>query len=193
MKKVTNADVINAWANAPQEAAEDFGDEGDFTRKYLLNSALFALLGDIKGKTILDAGCGQGYLSRLLARKEARVTGIEPAEVWYAYALRREQMEPLGITYLQADLSTWTGPSNAFDYVIANMVFMDIPDFLPALRNCLRTLKHHGTLIFSILHPCFEETGSAWKRKGYVEIRDYFQERAIPQGYGHFIHRPLCD
>ena len=52
MKKVTNADVINAWANAPQEAAEDFGDEGDFTRKYLLDSALFALLGDIKGKNI---------------------------------------------------------------------------------------------------------------------------------------------
>jgi hypothetical protein len=41
------------------------------------------------------------------------------------------------------------------------------------------------------LHPCFEEAGAAWKEKGYVEVRDYFRERAIKQTYGHFIHRPL--
>jgi hypothetical protein len=45
--------------------------------------------------------------------------------------------------------------------------------------------------IISILHPCFEEPGSAWKEQGYVAVRDYFEERAIKQTYGHFIHRPL--
>jgi hypothetical protein len=71
------------------------------------------------------------------------------------------------------------------------MVFMDIPDYEPALKNCVAALKSGGGLLFSILHPCFEETGSAWKEKGYVEIRDYFRERAINQTYGSFIHRPL--
>jgi 2-polyprenyl-3-methyl-5-hydroxy-6-metoxy-1,4-benzoquinol methylase len=156
-----------------------------------VNPAIFSLLGHAQGKTILDAGCGQGYLCRLLARRGAHVTGIEPSEAFYTYALHREQTEQLGIRYIQVDLSTWAPVPNSFDFVIANMVFMDIPDFEPALKNCIAALKSTGGLIFSILHPCFEEGGSAWKGKGYVEVRDYFQERAIKQSYGHFIHRPL--
>src|SRR5712691_10176378 len=36
-----------------------------------------SLLGDIAGLTVLDAGCGQGYLSRILARRGAHVTGMD--------------------------------------------------------------------------------------------------------------------
>ncbi|MFL5654570.1 MAG: class I SAM-dependent methyltransferase [Ktedonobacteraceae bacterium] len=191
MAEITNTDVINAWSRASQEIVANFGDEGDFTRRNLLNPIIFGLVGDVSGKTILDAGCGQGYLSRLLAKKGAAVTGIEPAEPWYTYAVQREQAERLGIRYVQEDLSVWAAVPNTFDYVIANMVFMDIPDFLLALRSCIATLKREGGLIFSLLHPCFEESGSAWKEKGFVEVRDYFQERMVQQTYAHFIHRPL--
>ena len=191
MSEITNEDTIKAWSSTPPEWAEGFGDEGDATRQYMLNPALFALLGDVSGRHILDAGCGQGYLCRLLARRGALMTGIEPAETGFAYAQKREQAEPQGIRYLQADLSAWSPTPEAFDAVVANMVFMDIPDYLPALHNCVAALKQGGRLIFSLLHPCFEESGSTWVGKDYVEVREYFQERAVPQGYGHFIHRPL--
>lgn len=191
MSNINNADAIKASSTAPVELVEHFGEEGDATRKYLLNPALFALLGDVSGKAILDAGCGEGYLCRLLTRRGARVTGIEPADAWYAQAQRREQAEPLDIRYIQADLSRWNPTPETFDAVVANMVFMDIPDYLPALHNCVAALKQGGTLIFSLLHPCFEESGSAWAGKGYVETREYFQKRAVPQSYGHFVHRPL--
>lgn len=108
MPELTNSDAINAWANMPRELVEQFGDEGDATRRYLLNPAIFQLLGDVTGKRILDAGCGQGYLSRKLAQRGAIVTGVEPARPWYACATQREQAEPLGITYLQADLDSTT-------------------------------------------------------------------------------------
>jgi 2-polyprenyl-3-methyl-5-hydroxy-6-metoxy-1,4-benzoquinol methylase len=189
--ELTNADIIKAYDDFPQQLIEWFGDEGDLTRQYLLNPALFALLGDVRDAAILDAGCGQGYLARLLAKRGACVTGIEPSDGFFSYALRREQHEQLGIDYLQADLSTWTPTLNTFDVVIANMVLMDIPDYELALANCVATLRAGGKLIFSILHPCFEEAGSLWKDKGYVAVRDYFEERAVKQTYGYFIHRPL--
>jgi len=191
MTDLTNTDAIAAWSELPLERIEHFGDEGDFVRKYLLNPAIFAALGDIRGKRILDAGCGQGYLSRLLTKQGASVTGIEPSSTQYAYALRREQAEQLGIAYLQADLSTWLPAADMFDHVVANMVFMDIPDYLDALHNCVAALKISGLLIFSLLHPCFEEPGAEWRKKGYVETTDYLQERVVKQDYGHFIHRPL--
>ncbi|GCE07462.1 class I SAM-dependent methyltransferase [Dictyobacter aurantiacus] len=191
MDELTNTDIIDAYASYPQELIEGFGDEGDLTRQHLLNPAIFELLGDVRGRTILDAGCGQGYLCRLLARAGASVTGVEPVEKFYTYARRREQSEQLGIHYIQADLSTWI-PTHSFDFVIANMVLMDIPDYESALKNCVAALRDGGGLIFSLLHPCFEEPGVAWKEKSYVEVRDYFRQRAVPQTHGgYFIHRPL--
>lgn len=191
MSDISNEETIKAWSQVPVELVENFGDEGDATRKYLLNPTIFALLGDVSGRTILDAGCGQGYLCRLLAQRGAVVTGVEPAEAWYAYAQQRERADLLGIRYVQADLSTWSAQTEVFDVVIANMVFMDIPEYEPALRNCVRALKKGGKLIFSLLHPCFEESGSMWASKGFVEVRDYFRERPVKQSYGHFVHRPL--
>ena len=40
---------------------------------------LLAQLGDVAGQDILDAGCGEGYLSRVLAARGARVTGVDLA------------------------------------------------------------------------------------------------------------------
>jgi 2-polyprenyl-3-methyl-5-hydroxy-6-metoxy-1,4-benzoquinol methylase len=188
---VTNADAIAAWSTLPDHLIGGFGEEGDLVRKHMLNPAIFTLLGDIRDMVILDAGCGQGYLARLLSRQGAHVTGLEPADALVAYAQKREQDEALGITYIQADLSSWTPIPNTFDHVIANMVLMDILDYLPALANCVTALKPAGRLILSILHPCFEESGAAWKDKRYVATSDYFEEKLIKQSYGHFIHRSL--
>ena len=45
---ITNNDIISAWGNAPQVAAQQHGDEGDFARQHLLNPALFSLMGDLR-------------------------------------------------------------------------------------------------------------------------------------------------
>jgi 2-polyprenyl-3-methyl-5-hydroxy-6-metoxy-1,4-benzoquinol methylase len=190
MSEMSNREAIDAWAAGGSHVG-DFGDEGDFTRRYLLNPAIFALLGSVAGHKILDVGCGQGYLCRLLAKHGAIVTGVEPAEPWYKDAVERECRDALGITYLQADLSTLTHLPTAFDAVVANMVLMDIPDYAGALRNCIGLLRTGGSLIFSLLHPCFEEPGAEWAPKGYVAVREYLQEHVRQQSFAPLFHRPL--
>ncbi len=188
---MTNDEAVAAWSAAAAAHANDFDDEGDFVRRHLLNPAIFELLGGVAGKRILDAGCGQGYLSRLLAKRGAQVTGVELARGWYDQAVAREASEPLGITYIQADLSTFADDSGGFDAVVANMVLMDIPNYAAAMRACITALRPGGRFIFSLLHPCFEESGSAWAGQGYVATREYFGEFARPQTFGVFFHRPL--
>jgi 2-polyprenyl-3-methyl-5-hydroxy-6-metoxy-1,4-benzoquinol methylase len=191
MSNVTNADVIASWSNAPRELMEAFPEEGDFLRRYLLNPTIFRLLGPVEGRKILDAGCGQGYLTRLLARRGARATGLEPAESLFRYAIEREQEEGLGIEYIQADLSTFRERAGEFDAVVASMVLMDIPDYRPAVQSCLEALRSGGSFVFSLAHPCFEESEGEYAAKGYVEVREYLAEYHIEQQFGRKHHRPL--
>lgn len=54
------------------------GDEGDGNRRFNSDLFLWKYLGNVEGKTILDAGCGTGYLVRkLIAKKAKRVIGID--------------------------------------------------------------------------------------------------------------------
>ncbi|MGB0387442.1 MAG: class I SAM-dependent methyltransferase [Ardenticatenaceae bacterium] len=186
----TNAEMIEQWASVPHSIVAAFGDEGDFARKQLLNPAIFNLLGDVGNKQILDAGCGNGYLCRLLRQRGAKMTGLEPATSLFGYAQRREEEEPLGIDYIQADLSTLRDPRR-FDIVIANMVLMDIPDFEGAVDSCFFHLHRGGRLVFSITHPCFEASDSEFRAKGCIEVKEYFEHYRIEQEWGYRFHRPL--
>ncbi|MGD9891962.1 MAG: class I SAM-dependent methyltransferase [Dehalococcoidia bacterium] len=192
MGEYTNRQVIAAWSRAwsAPARADEFGEEGDFGRRHLLNPTLFAMLGDVRGRRVLDAGCGQGYLCRLLARRGAIVTGVEPAGSLYHYAVGREATDRLGITYLQADLSEFTGPVPRFDAVVANMVLMGIPDYEAAMASCVAALRPGGRLVVSLQHPCFEESAAAWT-KGYVEVSEYLHDYIIDRGDVPNFHRPL--
>jgi 2-polyprenyl-3-methyl-5-hydroxy-6-metoxy-1,4-benzoquinol methylase len=189
--RINNAEALQHWASYPREVIEGFGDQGDFARQHLLNPAIFQLLGDVQGKLILDAGCGQGYLCRLLARRGAHLIGVEPTEPMIRYAIEREHDEKLGITYVQQDLSSWSAPDERFDVAIANMVLMDIPDYQLAILNCVRALNDQGSFIFSILHPCFEATDAEYTEHGHVIVHEYFEEQRIKQLYGYRFHRTL--
>jgi 2-polyprenyl-3-methyl-5-hydroxy-6-metoxy-1,4-benzoquinol methylase len=191
MSKITNDQNIQEWTEKADYVVEKFTEQGDFYRQHVLNPALFSLLGDVKGKTILDAGSGEGYLARMLSKQGAKVTAVEPAEGLITHALEREKKENLGITYIKADLSKWDAVPNSFDIVVSNMVFMDIPDYQSAIRNCISALKSKGLFIFSISHPCFDIKGHWEEDKPYVQVTDYFSEYNIQNYIGYSFHHML--
>lgn len=182
---------ITSWSSVSREVIETFGDQGDFARQHLLNPAIFSLLGNVVGKTILDAGCGTGYLARLLAKRKAVVVGLEPATPFITYVKEIEADEPLHITYIQADLTVWNDSSRVFDVVIANMVLMDILHFEKALDTCFSHLCKGGQFIFSISHPCFEASDVDYKEEGFIAVKEYLKPYIIEQTFGKRYHRPL--
>lgn len=187
-----NRPTIDAYSSLGDAFFASLGPEGDFGRRLLLNPTIFRLLGDIEGKTIMDAGCGHGYLSRLLADRGAHVVGIEPAAVPFAHAARLEAERPQGIRYLQRDLSALGDPGGTFDAVVANMVLLDIPDWRPALANCISAMKPGATLIYSLHHPVWVPGQfGAWVARGVVEVRDYLNEHDQTGGHAPNFHRPL--
>ena len=71
------------------------------------------------------------------------------------------------------------------------MVLMDIPDYEAALDTCFVHLRQGGQFVLSLTHPCFEESDSDYQAKGYVAVKEYFQEYCIEQQWACRFHRPL--
>ena len=187
----TNEAAIERWGAMPREALERLDPEGDFPKRHLLNPALLRMLGDVRGRRVLDAGCGQGYFSRMLADRGAAVTGVEPGRSLYEYAVEMEAARGQGIRYVRADLCRLPDLGAPFDACVASMVLCGIPDWREAMRACVEAVAPGSTFVFSVIHPCFEGLGTTWREHGHYRVSDYFEEYEIDGPHAPDWHRPL--
>ena len=156
-------EVARYWDENADMWTEQVRKGWDAYREYFNNPAFFAFIGDIKGKKLLDAGCGEGYNTRLLAKKGSRVVGIDISKKMIEYAREREQKEPLGIRYEVASFSNLSLLDDEYlDVIVSFMALMDGPDYERALKELFRVLRKKGELIISITHPCFLTKGLEW-------------------------------
>ncbi|MFC4080756.1 class I SAM-dependent methyltransferase [Amycolatopsis samaneae] len=187
----TNEAAIRQWnGSATRETMEANAMDGDFAKRHLVNPVLLRLLGDLRDRRVLDAGCGDGYLSRLLAEHGARVVGVEPTDAMSAFAREKEAERGQGVTYVQADL-TRLPDLGRFDAVVCSMVLMAIPDWRPAMRACVRALRPGGLFVFAVVHPAFEQLLDSWRDHGEYRVRRYLEEYEIAGRAASDFHRPL--
>ncbi|MFE6778528.1 class I SAM-dependent methyltransferase [Streptomyces sp. NPDC057702] len=186
-----NHAAIQQWNTFPRAVMEAMDPDGDFAKRHLINPALLRMLGELDGQRVLDAGCGQGYFSRMLAARGARVTAVEPTDALLGYAREREAAHPRGIRYVQGDLSQPPDLGEPFDAVVCSMVLGAIPDWKPALRSCVRALRPGGLLVLALNHPAFEQLLATWRAHDAYRTRRYLAEYEIPQTHATDYHRPL--
>lgn len=106
----------------------------------------------IKGKTILDAGCGGGILSEALAGAGARVTGIDISGEALAAARRHARASGLAVDYLQATPETLAAQRpNRFDVVACMELLEHVPDPVPVVQACAALAKPGGDVFFSTI------------------------------------------
>jgi len=141
------------------------------------------LVGDVKDKIILDAGCGEGHNTRIFAQKGAKVTGIDISNGMIRKAKEMESKNPLGIVYEVASFSELKIFNNSsFDMVVSTMALMDAPNYSAAIKEFYRILKEKGGLFFSITHPCFITKGFDWIKdeegnETKIVAAEYFAEK----------------
>src|SRR5438093_11706216 len=74
-------------------------------RLHLEHFTLFTLLGDLRGKSVLDLACGEGFYTRFIKQRgAARVVGVDRSAGMIALARREEARHRLGIDYRVHDV-----------------------------------------------------------------------------------------
>ena len=164
-ERLSEADVARYWDDNAPAWTEQVRQGREVAREGMNNPAFLALIGDVRGLRVLDAGCGDGYNARILARAGAHVTGVDISARMIDLADAEERRAPLDIRYActsYAELGAFRDAS--FDAVVSFMALMDGPRFDRAMHEFFRVLVPGGLLAFSITHPCFITKGSYWIR-----------------------------
>lgn len=152
--------------------------------------AILDLAGDVRGRRILDAGCGSGPLSRALRDRGATVTGVDSSSAMLDLARRRLGDDAdLRLADLRDPL-----PFRAacFDDVIASLVLHYLEDWSAPLAEMRRVLAPGGRLIAAVEHP-FQSRLQAPPGTDYLAVRPWSFQWTVG---GHavtmrFWHRPL--
>lgn len=122
---------------------------------YYERPATQQLVGDVKGRRVLEVGCGAGPLVEWLVDHGAIVTAMDvsPAMVRLAQAKMGDRARIL-VGDLSQPLAFAADAS--FDLVVASLVLHYLRDWADPLRELRRVLTADGSLVFSTHHPTMD-------------------------------------
>jgi SAM-dependent methyltransferase len=181
----------NPW-DAAAEAYSQYvarREETDLQQDALL-SRMLDLLGDVEGREVLDAGCGEGFLARVLAARGAHVTGIDVSARLIALARAKNPHD--AIAYHVADLSQpLPAFVNRFDGIGSHLALNDITDHRGFASTLASVAKPGARVVLALYSPYSSVV------RGHVA--DYFAKGALgryrtfaEQGiHAHYSHRTL--
>lgn len=168
-------------------AREEKGIEQDPVMPLFLQA-----IGDVSGRTALDAGCGEGYLARILAHRGANVTGIDISAQLIEMARAKD---PRGhITYQVADLSQpLPAYQNHFDLIASHFVLNDVSDYRGFLSTLGLVAKSGARMVLSMNNPYsfvvrshitdYFDSNRQYTYRGMAEegVKVYFYQRTLQE------------
>jgi SAM-dependent methyltransferase len=141
--------------------------------------AVRAVLGDVRGYDMLDAGTAGGEHAAWLIEHGARVVALDASEAMVRLARAR-----LGdaVPVLHADLAQPLPLANAsFDVVLCSLTLHYLEDWDSPLREFARVLRPRGRLVLSTHHPF--QTAEM--------VDDYHATALVDDAFGGFAGRPV--
>lgn len=107
----------------------------------------------LKGKTVLDVGCGGGILSESMAEKGAQVTGIDLGDKALKVAQLHSLESGVEVDYQLVSVETLAEQQPArFDVVTCLEMLEHVPDPASVIAACAKLVKPQGHLFFSTIN-----------------------------------------
>jgi len=126
-----------------------------------------------EGMTVLDVGCGGGFLSEEFAKAGFSVTGIDPSEKSIETARRHAQQNGLVITYAEGSGESLPFSDRAFDIVACCDVLEHVDDPGKVMSEISRVLKPGGVFLYDTINRTFMswiaviKSAQAWSSTGF--------------------------
>jgi len=138
------------------------------------------VLGDVRGKRILEIGCGGAQNSIALWKWGADASGIDVSTKQILYAKRLARHEDAGVNLLVASMENLPFRDETFDIVMTAISLHYTLGFDTTVAEVNRVLVDGGFFTFSMTHPLFEgKLVSIRGKNTAIVIGDYFKRRVV--------------
>ncbi|MFA7319150.1 MAG: class I SAM-dependent methyltransferase [Parcubacteria group bacterium] len=137
---------VNFWRRTKKTIQSD----------YICRPQAIDLLSEVRGKRIIDIGCGDGYVSRILASRGAKITAVDVSKGLILSAINQETIDNLGIEYrIESALDLKSVEDESFECAVSIMVFghFNNNEMHQSLRETCRILKSGGVFVLAVPHP----------------------------------------
>lgn len=112
------------------------------------------LLGEVKGKRVLELGCGTATWSIDFAKLGATAIGVDASAEKLATARFRCEQEEVRVEFRQGDLADLAFlRADSIDAVFSDHAFATVEDLDRLFRQVHRVLRAGAPLVFSVPHP----------------------------------------
>lgn len=130
---------------------------------------------DLKGKIVLDVGCGCGRLTKALGKYEAQIIGIDIASsIEHTYEYCKPNKE---VHIIQADILDLPFKNATFDYVWSKLAICYVRNPEQAFRNLSELVKSSGKLFVSV--PSKTDISFVNKLKDFLKIAHRIPPRLL--------------
>ena len=107
----------------------------------------------LDAKAVLDVGCGGGILAEAMARRGARVTGIDLAEKPLQIARWHAQGQRIDVDYVTSSAEDWAvGHGGQYDIVTCMEMLEHVPQPQAVVAACAELVKPGGWVFFSTIN-----------------------------------------
>lgn len=142
------------WKKHNRTQVEDIFDALD---TFMAKTGLW--YGDLHGKRVLDAGCGAGRFTQVVARLGAEVVGVDLSD---AAQVAKENMKQYdNVEIVQADINDLPFPDGSFDVIFSIGVLHHTPNTKQAFNSLYRLLKPGGIMAIWV-YP-----NEGWKARAF--------------------------
>jgi SAM-dependent methyltransferase len=149
----------------------------------------FAVLGlELAGQTVLEVCCGSGMMAEELARRGARVTGIDFSPAAVARARERSQRYGFIAHFLVADAEHLPFPNHSFDVVAVHDGLHHLDDPYRAIREMARVAQK-GVLILEPAQAVLTQLAVRLGIAEEVEEAGNYVRRLVPQEVEHCLRQ----
>jgi ubiquinone/menaquinone biosynthesis C-methylase UbiE len=120
---------------------------------FRIPEARLKLLGEVRGRDVLEVGCGAAMWSIALARRGAHCTGIDLSRAHLRHAAENLSRSSARVGLLEGNAERLPFPSGQFDLVFCDWGALSFADPDRSIPEAARVLRVGGRLVFSTAHP----------------------------------------
>lgn len=173
--------ILQSWHENAKEWVKVIDRAAIPSRELITNQAIIDAILAHSPTSVLDVGCGEGWLARVLAAKGIEVWGIDAVPELIAEAKNRSEGRQQFMTASYEDLDTETLPQK-FDLVVCNFSLIGETATKTFIQKTGTLLNPGGHLLVQTLHPlvsCGEQSYiDSWRPGSWAGIDGNFKEAA---------------